>query len=102
MNVTRPPITVTPPLGPSKASSSTLMSVSVLSPDERPSLLLLDVTLAAFVVVVIVEEVAGDSVSSRDEIGVALHREGKERVQGSVCERGHSSCTINCFFDAGL
>ena len=74
MKVTRPP--TGPPLGPSKASSSTLMSVSVLSPDERPSLLLLDVTLAAF---------AGDSVSSRDEIGVALHR--KDRIGCRYCAR---------------
>ena len=80
MKVTRPP--TGPPLGPSKASSSTLMSVSVLSPDERPSLLLLDVTLAAFVVVA-VEDVAGDSVSSRDEIGVALHR--KDRIGCRYC-----------------
>ena len=51
------------------------MSVSVLSPDERPSLLLeVPVAVAALVIIVGSEEVAGDKVSSRDEFGVALSK----------------------------
>ena len=64
------------PLGPSSASSSTLMSVSVLSPDERPSVLLEVPAVAEdplALAVVGSEEVAGDSVSSREEFGVALN-----------------------------
>ena len=51
------------------------MSVSVLSPDERPSLFPLEVPAAAAAAAFVVvgsEEVAGDSVSSLDEFGVAL------------------------------
>ena len=64
------------PFGPNSASSSTLMSVSVLSPDERPSVLL-DVPVVTADPLALAEvgsvEVAGDSVSSREEFGVALN-----------------------------
>ena len=52
------------------------MSVSVLSPDERPSVLLeVPVVTADPLALAVVgsEEVAGDSVSSREEFGVALN-----------------------------